>query len=228
METAAIPPLAPQPLALWATPATAGAGPPAPDSVLALDDTAGGFDAPGAPPVVSYPPYTTAQLQDFVRRTAAALGGSAQASLASVSEPGLYALTAALFSLARRHPAPTAGRSGLPGNGLPDAGLNDTGLVSELRQELRWRNCRAMGRDPAGAVRRGRLLQLVGSFTTLSRSGASPLQRHRVSGDCPFCGGAATLCVFLAGVRWRCFGCHRQGGLPEFAAAMLDAIDPET
>lgn len=107
-----------------------------------------------------------------------------------------------------------------------DNGVTPAAIIAELRRELRHRNGRAMGSDPAGAVRRGRLLQLIGSFTTLSRSGASPLQRNRISGDCPLCDGAATLSVFLESVRWRCFACDRQGGLPEFAAAMLDTVMP--
>ena len=194
-------------------------------------DLAGELAAWSELPAVSYPPYTPAQLQDFVRRSSMALSGAAEVTLAAISEPGLYTLTAALFSFSRaRRPnpvaGPPAGTAALPDAGLPDAALPDAALVDELRQELRWRNCRAMGHDPAGTVRRGRLLQLIGSFTTLSPAGASPLQRHRRRGDCPLCAGVATLSVFLDRVRWRCFGCDRQGGLPEFAAAMLDAIAP--
>lgn len=199
-------------------------------------DSDGELDAQSELPAVSYLPYTPAQLQDFVRHSSMALSGAAEVTLAAISEPGLYTLTAALFSfcVARRHnpgAGPPAGTAGLPDAGVPDAALSDAALpdaalVDELRQELRWRNCRAMGHDPAGAVRRGRLLQLIGSFTTLSPTGASPLQRHRRRGDCPLCGGVATLSVFLDRVRWRCFGCDRQGGLPEFAAAMLDVIAP--
>lgn len=219
----------------------ADAGHPAPDRAqdaadAANDAIAGELAAPPELPAVPYPPYTPAQLQDFIRRSSMALSGAAEVTLAAISEPGLYTLTAAMFSfcVARRpNPGagPPAGTAALPDAGLPDAGLPDAALpgaalVDELRRELRWRNCRAMGHDPAGAVRRGRLLQLIGSFTTLSPTGASPLQRHRRRGDCPLCGGVATLSVFLDRVRWRCFGCDRQGGLPEFAAAMLDAIAP--
>ena len=216
--------------------ASANAGRPAPDSAqyvadAANDDLDGELAARSELPAVSYPPYTPAQLQDFIRRSSTALSGAAEVTLAAISEPGLYALTAALFNFSHaRRPnpgaGPPAGTAALPDAGLPDAALPDAALVDELRQELHWRNCRAMGGDPAGAVRRGRLLQLIGSFTTLSHAGASPLQRHRRRGDCPLCGGAATLSVFLASVRWRCFNCHRQGGLPEFAAAMLDTITP--
>ena len=197
--------------------------------------------APSELPAVSYPPYTPAHLQDFIRRSSTALSGAAEVTLTAISEPGLYTLTAALFSFCvARRPNPgastpdgTAGlpnaalpATGLPGAGLPSHALPDAALVDELRQELRWRNCRAMGADPTGPVRRGRLLQLIGSFTTLSPAGASPLQHHRLRGDCPLCAGVDTLSVFLDRVRWRCFGCDRQGGLPEFAAAMLDTITP--
>ena len=205
----------------------------APDAAddIADNDIDGELAAHSELPAVSYPPYTPAHLQDFIRRSSTALSGAAEVTLAAISEPGLYTLTAALFSFCvARRPNPGAippdGTAGLPDAELPAAGLPSPALVDELRQELRWRNCRAMGADPAGAVRRGRLLQLIGSFTTLSSAGASPLQRHRLRGDCPLCAAPATLSVFLASVRWRCFGCDRQGGLPEFAAAMLDAIAP--
>ena len=213
MEIAATPPIAQLPIALLST--TAGAGLPAPNSAQDAAAIADEFDAPDAwdeLSAVSYPPYTTAQLQDFMRRISTALPGTTEITLAAVSEPGLYTLTAALFAFANRNADPPAGRA--------------AALIAELCRELRQRNGRAMGSDPAGPVRRGRLLQLIGSFTTLSRAGASPLQRHRISGDCPLCAGPKTLSVFLASVRWRCFACDRQGGVPEFAAAMLDTVMP--
>lgn len=190
-------------------------GRPAPDDCAAYDayDAADETDAPAAQPAVSYPPYAAAALREYLRRTMLAIASQADFSLTAASEPGLYTLAAAVFSAFR--------------NGeLPDGELTYAQLIGEVRRELIWRDCRAMGHDPTGAIRRGRLLQLIGSFTTLSRPGASPLQRRRVSGDCPFCAGVATLSVFLESVRWRCFGCGRQGGLPEFAAAMLDSIMP--
>lgn len=210
---------------------------------------------------VFYPPYTAAQLREYLRRAVLAIAERREISLAAASEPGLYTLAAALFSAFRNgEMAPDAGLSirgycaagadgsygggsngavGLADAGLSDAELTDGGLaaaeltyagltyaklIDEVRRELGWRNCRAMGHNPTGAVRRGRLLQLTGSFTTLARRGASPLQRNRVSGDCPLCGGAAALSVFLDSVRWRCFGCGGQGGLPELAGAMLDCM----
>ena len=261
METSTAPPVAHSlgNLSIRQFAASANAGRPAPDSAQYaadaanddIDDLDGEIAMRSELPAVSYPLYTPAQLQDFIRRSSTALSGAAEVTLAAISEPGLYTLTAALFSYScarRRNPGagPPAGTAALPDTGVPDAALPDTGvpdaalpdaalpdaalpdaaLIDELRQELRWRNCRAMGCDPAGAVRRGRLLQLIGSFTTLSHAGASPLQRHRRRGDCPLCAGPATLSVFLDRVRWRCFGCDRQGGLPEFAAAMLDTIAP--
>ena len=224
----------------------------------AVYDAADELDALGELSAVFYPPYTEAQLREYLRRATLAIADRMEISLAAASEPGLYTLAAALFSAFRNgEMAPDAGLSirgycaaGAAGSygggangavGLADAGLTDAeltyagltyagltyaGLIDEVRRELGWRNCRAMGHNPIGAVRRGRLLQLIGSFTTLSRRGASPLQRNRVSGDCPLCGGSATLSVFLDSVRWRCFGCGRQGGLPEFAVAMLDCITP--
>ena len=216
-------------------------------------DAADESEAPAEPSAVFYPPYTAAQLREYLRRAALAIADRMEISLAAASEPGLYTLAAALFSAFRNGAmspdaelsirghcaAGTAGRyagrpnaaAGLTDVGLTDAELTYAGLtyaelIDEVRRELGWRNCRTMGHNPTGAVRRGRLLQLTGSFTTLSRRGASPLQRNRVSGDCPLCDGAATLSVFLDSVRWRCFGCGRQGGLPEFAVAMLDCITP--
>ena len=199
---------------------------PAPDDGVVYD-AADEPDAPANLPVVSYPPYTAAQLREYLRHAMLTISDQPEISLAAASEPGLYALAAALFSLVRNS-ATRNGDSGGPDgravSGLTDAELTYGKLIGEVRRELGWRDCRTMGRDPTGVVRRGRLLQLIGSFTTLSRPGASPLQRRRVSGDCPLCAGEGTLSVFLDGVRWRCFGCGQQGGLPEFAAAMLDSI----
>lgn len=219
----------------------------------AVYDAADEFDALGEWSAVFYPPYTEAQLREYLRRAMLAIADRMEISLAAASEPGLYTLAAALFSAIRQgeaapdaglpirghHVAVAAGSYGGGSNiagglaygeltyaGLTYAELTYPALIDEVRRELGWRSCRAMGHNPTGAVRRGRLLQLIGSFTTLARRGASPLQRNRVSGDCPLCGGSATLSVFLDSVRWRCFGCGRQGGLPEFAVAMLDCITP--
>ena len=129
--------------------------------------------------------------------------GDLISALPGLSEPGLYTLTAALAQGC--HSGPLA-------DGLADA----------IIAELRWRNCRAMGTDPAGPVRRGRLIQIVGAFSKLGTLGASSLQRQKLGGRCPFCQTEAFQ-VFLPTVRWRCFGCERGGGLLEFAEQLLTA-----
>ena len=175
------------------------------DGVAAGD--AGDGDEGGAGeeyPASVFPPYDRRQLRALRERLRAAGGGAPASALAlsAVPEPGLYALAAAL-----------AGESGESG------GRGD--LAARLRDELRTRNCRGMGVDPVGAVRRGRLLQLIGSFTTLRVAGVSSLQRRRMSGGCPLCGEADSLRVSLALARWQCFACGRSGGLLEFAEELL-------
>ena len=176
------------------------------DGVAAGD--AGGGDGGGAGeeeyPASVFPPYDRRQLRALRERLRAAAGGAPASALAlsAVPEPGLYALAAAL--------AGEAGESDGRGE-----------LAARLGAELRTRNCRGMGVDPVGAVRRGRLLQLIGSFTTLRVAGVSSLQRRRMSGGCPLCGEADSLRVSLALVRWQCFACGRSGGLLEFADELL-------
>ena len=175
------------------------------DGVAAGD--AGGGDGGGAGeeyPASVFPPYDRRQLRALRERLRAAAGGAPASALAlsAVPEPGLYALAAAL--------AGEAGESGGRGD-----------LAARLRAELRTRNCRGMGVDPVGPVRRGRLLQLIGSFTTLRVAGVSSLQRRRMRGGCPLCGGADALRVSLALARWQCFACGRSGGLLEFAEELL-------
>ena len=155
-------------------------------------------------PASVFPPYDRRQLRALRERLRAAAGGAPASALAlsAVPEPGLYALAAAL-----------AGESGESG------GRGE--LAARLRAELRTRNCRGMGVDPVGAVRRGRLLQLIGSFTTLRVAGVSSLQRRRMSGGCPLCGEGDSLRVSLALARWQCFACGRSGGLLEFAEELL-------
>ena len=176
------------------------------DGVAAGD--AGGGDGGGAGeeeyPAAVFPPYDRRQLRALRERLRAAAGGAPASALAlsAVPEPGLYALAAAL-----------AGEAGESGGGGE--------LAARLRAELRTRNCRGMGVDPVGAVRRGRLLQLIGSFTTLRVAGVSSLQRRRMRGGCPLCGAADSLRVSLALARWQCFACGRSGGLLEFAEELL-------
>ena len=172
------------------------------DGVAAGDG--GGGDGGGAGeeyPAAVFPPYDRRQLRALRERLRAAAGGTPASALAlsAVPEPGLYALAAAL-----------AGESGGRGE-----------LAARLRAELRTRNCRGMGVDPTGPVRRGRLLQLIGSFTTLRVAGVSSLQRRRMRGGCPLCGEADSLRVSLGLARWQCFACGRSGGLLEFAEELL-------
>ena len=154
-------------------------------------------------PFTVYPPYADQELRGFFAHLVNVSRGDLVAALPGLSEPGLYTLAAALA------------------RGSYDGPLAD-GLADALIADLRWRNCRAMGTDPAGPVRRGRLIQMVGAFTELRRLGASPLQRQKLAGQCPFCDGESFQ-VFLPSVRWRCFGCERGGGLLEFAEQLLTA-----
>ena len=154
---------------------------------------------------VQYPPYTATYLRDFLAHLVSVSAGNPVSLLTSLSEPGLYALAAALSSVTGDSPL-----------------WHDDNLRESLIAELRWRNCKAMGTDPRGAVRRGRLVQLVASCTSLSVAGASSLQRQNLSGECPFC-SAPDFRVFLPAVRWRCFACDRQGALLEFAESLLES-----
>lgn len=158
-------------------------------------------------PYVNYPPYTATYLRDFLAHLVSVSAGNPVSLLTSLSEPGLYALAAALGS----------------GVGGDDLLRHDENLCESLIAELSWRNCKGMGTDPQGHVRRGRLIQLVASCTPLSVAGASSLQRQKLSGECPFC-SAPDFRVFLPSVRWRCFACDRQGALLEFAEALLESV----
>ena len=154
-------------------------------------------------PYVQYPPYTATYLRDFLAHLVSLSAGNPVSLLTSLSEPGLYALAAAL------------------GSGVNDNLLrHDGNLCDSLIAELRWRNCKAMGADPRGPARRGRLVQLISSCTSLSVAGASSLQRQNLAGECPFC-SAPDFRVFLPAVRWRCFACDRKGALLEFAEQLL-------
>ena len=162
-------------------------------------------------PFTVYPPYADQELRDFFVHLANVSRDDLIAALPGLSEPGLYILTAALARGSHRGPDPATSASST--DGLPDA----------LIAELRWRNCRAMGTDPRGPVRRGRLIQTVSTFTELRALGASSLQRQKLAGRCPFC-QTELFQVFLLSVRWRCFGCRRGGGLLEFAECLLGQV----
>ena len=157
-------------------------------------------------PYVHYPPYTATYLRDFLAHLVSVSAGNPVSLLSSLSEPGLYALAAALAA-----------------NSRGAEPLLDQNLRDALIAELRWRNCKAMGTDSRGSVRRGRLIQLVATSTDLDRAGASSLQRDNLAGDCPFC-GSSEFRLFLPAVRWRCFACDRQGALLEFAESLLEGV----
>lgn len=163
-------------------------------------------EAEGEYPIVHYPPHTETYLRDLLEHFVSVSHGDPTAILPSLNEPGLYALTTAI---AKRNE--------------PDLASGD--FFDALKAELRWRGCRRMGADPTGPVRRGRLVQMVSSITPLEVSGASSLQSDKLAGVCPFCGEPA-LRVFLAAVRWRCFSCNREGGLPEFAEGLIERVRP--
>ena len=180
------------------------------DSVLlsAEPDT----DAAPVPwPSVDFPPYTDQLLGDFLARLSSLAAGNLADGLSTLSEPGLYALAAALA------------RSGFPGDraSVPHDAAD---VVPALLAELRRRGCRGMGTNPTGPVRRGRLLQLIGPFTSLTTSGAAPSQRDKLAGECPFCASGSSFQVSLSQVSWQCFSCARQGALPEFAERLLETI----
>ena len=156
-----------------------------------------------ANPHVEFPPYSRHYLSNLVANLIRISGADPAAALPSLAEPALYALAAAI---AINDPS--------CGENLPN------GFVTALLAELRWRNCRAMGGDPTGPVRRGRLIQLVTSCTTLRTLGVTPAQTHKLVGACPFC-SSARFQLFLPSVCWRCFDCERQGGLLEFAESLL-------
>ena len=169
-------------------------------------DSAGTLDGDeSAPqyPYIEYPPYSRQYLSELLARLVDVSGGDPIALLSTLTEPTLYALVAAVTLLNR-----------------PDAEYLPDALRPALLSELRWRECRDMGTDAAGAARRGRLVQMVTTLTTLTAAGASPLQRHKLAGDCVFC-GAPDFQVFLPAVSWHCFACHRQGALLEFAERLL-------
>ena len=160
-----------------------------------------------------YPPFADAYLRGFLTQLVAASGNDLVSVLPSLTEPSLYTLAVAIF------------RRGDGDAGLPADLLADPPLAAALRDEIRWRNCRGMGTYPTGPVRRARLVQIVSSATPLSTMGASSLRQSKMAGTCPFCGDPSFR-VMLTAVRWRCFACERDGGLPEFAEHLLSASAP--
>ena len=164
-------------------------------------------------PATSFPEYADEHLTQFVDRLWAMSNGDLASGLPVLSTAGLYTLAVVLARTAGvGHGSWSADRR--VRDQLPDA-------TPALLAELQRRDCQALGDDPTGPVRRGRLLQLVGAFTTLSQLGGTSRQRQKMHGDCPLCGKPASLQVSLPAVTWRCFGCDRCGGLREFAECLL-------
>ena len=179
-------------------------------------------------PASSYPLHTDGSLRLFLRQLAMATSSIPTTALPILPEPSLYTLAAAMFWFGNgpeQHlDAALMGAGFVPADGTTSIGRSwRTQLLPELRKELRWRDCRSMGKNPSGPVRRGRLLQMAASFVTLKAVNASPLHQHKLVGTCPFCGERSLLQVFLRDVSWRCFACQRGGGLLEFADELLDA-----
>lgn len=164
-------------------------------------------------PATQFPEYTDDRLRQFVGHLWAVSNGDLASGLPVLSSAGLYTLVVV-----------SARAAGLgPGPWQVDRRIREQlpAIAPALLTELRRRDSRSMGDDPTGPVRRGRLLQLVGAFTSLSQPGSSTHQRQKTSGACPFCGEPASLQVSLPAVTWRCFTCDRSGGLPEFAECLL-------
>ena len=180
------------------------------DSYLYLtgdDDTAAEW------PATRFPEYTDDILDQFVDHFWAVSNGDLASGLPVLSSAGLYTLVVVS--------ARTAGLG--HGSWQADRRIREqlTAVAPALLAELRRRDCRNMGDDPTGPVRRGRLLQLVGAFTPLSRLGSTTHRMQKMRGACPFCDDPASLQVSLPAVTWHCFTCERSGGLPEFAECLL-------
>lgn len=164
-------------------------------------------------PATRFPEYTDEHLTLFVDRLWAMSNGDLASGLPVLSAAGLYTLVVALTRAAG------VGH----GSWIATARITEqlTTAAPALLAELQRRDCQALGYDPTGPVRRGRLLQLVRAFTPLSQLGGPTRQRQKMHGDCPFCGKRLSLQVSLPAVTWRCFGCDRYGGLREFAECLI-------
>jgi len=164
-------------------------------------------------PATRFPEYTDERLTQFVDHLRAMSNDDLASGLPVLSSAGLYTLVVVLAKAAR------------VGHGLWNADARVTeqlpAAAPALLAELGRCDCRGMGDDPTGPVRRGRLLQLVGTFTPLSHLGGTSRQRRNMQGDCPFCDKPASLQVSLPAVTWRCVECDQSGGLREFAECLL-------
>ena len=167
-------------------------------------------------PATRFPEYTDEHLTQFVDRLWAVSNGDLVSGLPALSGAGLYTLVVAM-----------AWAAGVGhGSWSVDQRIRDQlpAATPALLAELQRRDSQALGDDPTGPVRRGRLLQLVGAFTTLSQPSGATRQRQKMSGACPFCDEPASLQVSLPTVTWRCFGCEKSGALREFAECLLTRL----
>ncbi len=180
------------------------------DSYLYL---AGDDNTPAEWPATRFPDYTDDHLHQFVDHLWAASNGDLAAGISALSSAGLYTFVVVL--------ARAAGLGNQPPMVDPRIREQLPAIAPALLAELRRRDCRGMGDDPTGPVRRGRLLQLVGAFTSLSQLGSTTHQRRKMRGACPFCSDPASLQVSLPAVTWHCFGCDQSGGRREFAECLL-------
>ena len=147
---------------------------PAPDSAT-LDSQRGPWlQTPY--PAVAYAPHTVAGLQDFLVRLARESGGAMLASLPGGRRTHALHVDRSAVSVQSRAGQPSGINPDLrrvsSGCGRLDSESNwPARLQTDLQAELRWRNCRGMGQDPIGGVRRGRLLQLVARFRRTHHAG---------------------------------------------------------
>ena len=164
-------------------------------------------------PATRFAEYTDERLTQFVDHLWAVSNGDLASGLPVLSIAGLHTLVVALARAA----------GGGQGSWSADRRIRDQLLATApaLLAELRRRDYRGLGDNPTGPVRRGRLLQLVGAFTSLSQPGTTARQRQQMRGACPFCNEPASLQVSLPAVTWRCFACDQSGGLREFAECLL-------
>ncbi len=164
-------------------------------------------------PATRFPEYTDEHLTQFVDRLWAMSNGDLASGMPVLSTAGLYTLAVVL--------ARTAGVG--HGSWTADARIADQlpAATPALLAELQRRDSQALGDDPTGPVRRGRLLKLVGAFTSLSQASGATRQRQKMQGACPFCDEPASLQVSLPTVTWHCFGCEKSGALREFAECLL-------
>ena len=167
-------------------------------------------------PAVEFPEFSDEYLGQFVAHLWSAPDGDPPGRLEALSGLGIHTLAAALARAAGLGENPHIQEA-------HDAGGLTSAAAATLA-ELRTRDCAGLGDDPTGPERRGRLLQLVGAFTSLRPVGITPLQRQKLRGACPLCTGTQSLQVSLPAVSWQCFACQQGGGIREFAECLLRQV----